>query len=63
ERIVMGDMHTPAHNRMQELIVAPTNPSYLSSYEEYLENRRSPAVTMGLHYSYLVAVFFSEVFE
>jgi hypothetical protein len=63
ERIVMGDMHTPAHKRMQELIVAPTNPSYISSYEEYLENRRSPVVTMGLHYFYLVAVFFSEVFE
>ena len=63
ERIVMGDMHTPAHNRMRELIVAPTNPSYISSYEEYLKNRRSPVVTMGLHYFYLVAVFFSEVFE
>ena len=63
ERVVMGDMHTPAHNRMQELIVAPTNPSYLSSYEEYQESGRRSLETMGLHYLFLVVAFFSELFE
>ena len=38
--VVVGDTHTSARNRMQQLIVAPRNADYLNSYR-YLENRRS----------------------
>ena len=61
ERIVMGDTHSRARNRMQELIVAPGNPDYLNSYDEYMENRRSPFVLTAIHYLYVASRFFSDL--
>ena len=61
ERIVMGDTHSRARNRMQELIVAPGNPDYLNSYDEYIENRRSPFVMTAIHYLYVASRFFSDL--
>ncbi len=59
--VVMGDVHTPAHNRMKQLIVAPGNPEYLQSYDEYLENQRSPFVLKSIHVLYTVKTFFSKI--
>jgi hypothetical protein len=61
ERIVMGDTHSRARNRMQELIVAPGNPDYLNSYDEYMENRRSPFLLSAIHYLYVASRFFSDL--
>ncbi len=57
--VVMGDIHTPAHKRMKQLIVVPGNPEYLQSYDEYLENQRSPLVLKAIHGLYTVKTFFS----
>ena len=63
KQIVMGDIHTPAHNRMQQLIVAPGNPAYIQSYEEYKDNKRSDLELKLIHYLYLVAQFFSNMLD
>lgn len=63
ERVVMGDIHPPAHNRMQQLIVAPGNPAYLQSYEEYSDNVRSNLELRFIHYLYSTAAFISDILE
>lgn len=63
ERVVMGDAHTPAHKLMQKLIVAPGNPDYIHSYEEYVEKRRSAFATKAMHYAFVTANFFSNLFQ
>ncbi len=57
--VVMGDIHTPAHNRMKQLVVAPGNPEYLQSYDEYLENRRNPLTLKAIHFLYTLKTLFS----
>lgn len=63
ERVVMGDIHPPAHNRMQQLIVAPGNPAYLQSYEEYSDKVRSNLELTLIHYLYSTAAFISDILE
>ncbi len=60
--VVMGDIHTPAHNRMQQLVVAPGNPDYLQSFTEYEENKRSVFALKTIHILYRVKAFFEDFF-
>ena len=46
ESVVMGDTHTPARNRMQQLIVAPGNAGYLNSYR-MLGKQKKPIYREG----------------
>jgi hypothetical protein len=55
--VVMGDIHTPAHNRMQQLVVAPGNPDYLQSFAEYEENKRSDFAIKTIHILYQAKTF------
>ena len=55
--VVMGDIHTPAHNRMQQLVVAPGNPDYLQSFAEYEENKRSDFALKTIHILYQAKTF------
>jgi hypothetical protein len=56
--VVMGDIHTPAHNRMQQLVVAPGNPAYLQSFAEYEENKRSAFALTTIDIVYRAKTFF-----
>jgi len=56
--VVMGDIHTPAHNRMQQLVVAPGNPAYLQSFAEYEENKRSEFTLKTIHILFQAKAFF-----
>ncbi|MEH6559603.1 MAG: lamin tail domain-containing protein [Oceanicoccus sp.] len=60
--VVMGDIHTAAHTRMKQLIVAPGNPDYLQSFEEYQDNKRSPLTLKTIHALYSVKTFFEGIF-
>ncbi len=60
--VVMGDIHTAAHTRMKQLIVAPGNPDYLQSFEEYQDNKRSLLTLKTLHVLYGVKTFFAGIF-
>jgi hypothetical protein len=60
--VVMGDIHTPAHNRMQQLVVAPGNPAYLQSFAEYEENKRSEFTLKTIHIVYQAKTFFEGLF-
>ena len=55
--VVMGYIHTPAHNRMQQLVVAPGNPDYLQSFAEYEENKRSDFALKTIHILYQAKTF------
>ena len=57
DTVVMGDIHTPAHNRMQQLVVAPGNPDYLQSFAEYEENKRSDFALKTIHILYQAKTF------
>jgi len=59
--VVMGDVHTPAHKRMKQLVVAPGNPEYLQNFDEYLDNQRGPFALGIIHVLYTVKTFFSEL--
>jgi hypothetical protein len=63
ESIVMGDIHTPAHEAVQKLIVAPGNPGYINSYEEYLEKRRGPIEAKAINAAYAAGKFLSNIFQ
>ena len=63
ERIVMGDIHTPAHEAVQKLIVAPGNAGYLNSYEEYFEKRRGPITTKAINAVYIAGKSLSDLFQ
>ena len=58
DTVVMGDIHTPAHNRMQQLVVAPGNPAYLQSFAEYEKNKRSEFTLKTIHIVYQAKTFF-----
>ena len=58
DTVVMGDIHTPAHNRMRQLVVAPGNPAYLQSFAEYEENKRSAFVLTTIDIVYRAKTFF-----
>ena len=60
--VVMGDIHTAAHMRMKQLIVAPGNPDYLQSFEEYQDNKRSLFTLKTIHFLYGVKTFFEGIF-
>jgi hypothetical protein len=60
--VVMGDIHTAAHMRMKQLIVAPGNPDYLQSFEEYQDNKRSLFTLKTIHVLYGVKTFFENMF-
>ncbi|MFT4670686.1 MAG: hypothetical protein ACI945_000018 [Pseudohongiellaceae bacterium] len=56
--VVMGDIHTQAHKRMQQLVVAPGNPDYLQSFSEYKENTRNVFTLKIIHILYKAKTFF-----
>jgi hypothetical protein len=58
--VVMGDIHTPANNRMKQLIVVPGNPDYLQSYDEYEDNVRSPLFLKTIHFLYTLKTVFTD---
>jgi hypothetical protein len=58
DTVVMGDIHTPAHNRMQQLVVAPGNLAYLQSFAEYEKNKRSEFTLKTIHIVYQAKTFF-----
>ena len=58
----MGDIHTPAHSRMQQLIVAPGNPDYLQSYQDYVDNRRSALTRKFIHSLYIAKTWLEDIF-
>ena len=60
--VVMGDIHTPAHSRMQQLIVAPGNPDYLQSYQDYVDNRRSALTRKFIHSLYIAKTWLEDIF-
>tara|TARA_B110000902_G_scaffold96713_2_gene114348 strand:+ start:7030 stop:8190 length:1161 start_codon:yes stop_codon:yes gene_type:complete len=60
--VVMGDIHTAAHMRMKQLIVAPGNPDYLQSFEDYQNNARSLFTLKTVHVVYKLKTFFEALF-
>ena len=60
--VVMGDIHTAAHTRMKQLIVAPGNPDYLQSFEDYQNNARSLFTLKTVHVVYKLKTFFEALF-
>ena len=58
DTVVMGDIHTPAHNRMQQLVVAPGNLAYLQNFAEYEKNKRSEFTLKTIHIVYQAKTFF-----
>ena len=48
--------------RMKQLIVAPGNPDYLQSFEEYQDNKRSLFTLKTIHVLYNVKTFFENMF-
>ena len=53
----------PAHEAVQKLIVAPGNPGYINSYEEYLEKRRGPIEAKAINAAYAAGKFLSNIFQ
>lgn len=60
--VVMGDIHMAAHTRMKQLIVAPGNPDYLQSFEDYQNNARSLFTLKTVHVVYKLKTFFEALF-